>query len=645
LYKTKRDTVTKPSTVSGKRTAPNSKEGPPPSSLSNRYNQYCIIMGINGSKAFVNQMLRSSVCGDDNGNDLFGDNLEDHAFRQMKENQDEEEEANKAHMLLSMAVHHWNVGRMKRREVLQGLLQNQRRRREQRRWLLQQQQLRKKRNRRPKYFVDPVSGLQRPLSPKLSFWWITYVLDPKPECRSWSKTFRNRFRMPYHSFIGLLHLIREDGNADYFRRWNLDTSSSAISRRVSPIELLLLGSLRYLGRGWTFDDLEEATHISRDVHRCFFHEFCRFGAQKLYPKYVQQPRTLLDLNACEKEYREAGFPGCIGSSDATHIPLERVSYRIRQSHLGYKMSSTARTYNLTVNHRRQILHSTTGHPGRWNDKTLVRFDSFMNDLQNGVFNKDLSFELKLQRPTVDGSVEDGNGQQEQQEQATTVATRTIHGAYVIVDNGYLDWSTTVPPIKKSNSRAEIRFSQWLESLRKDVECAFGILKGRWRVLKTGIRVHNTEAADNMWLTCCALHNMLLDVDGLSAGWQNGVPSHWELAGGNFDQNDIPESIRRLLSPDAIRTYDQSTCGYSCQQSNGNNSSETSDILADERGNCFALAPNAQVAVNDISLCHFRAMLVENLNVLFHEKKVVWPKRLATKSISRPRLVPTTMSPL
>jgi hypothetical protein len=50
-------------------------------------------------------------------------------------------------------------------------------------------------------------------------------------------------------------------------------------------------------------------------------------------------------------------------------------------------------------------------------------------------------------------------------------------------------------------------------------------------------------------------------------------------------------------------------------------------------------------VNDISLCHFRAMLVENLNVLFHEKKVLWPQRLATKSISRPRLVPTTMSPL
>ena len=69
--------------------------------------------------------------------------LEDHVFRQVKGNQNGEEEANKAHVLLSMAVHHWNVGRMKRIEVLQGLLQNQRRRQEQGRWILQRQQLRK----------------------------------------------------------------------------------------------------------------------------------------------------------------------------------------------------------------------------------------------------------------------------------------------------------------------------------------------------------------------------------------------------------------------------------------------------------------------------------------------------------------------
>ena len=201
---------------------------------------------------------------------------------------------------------------------------------------------------------------------------------------------------------------------------------------------------------------------------------------------------------------------------------------------------------MTVNHRRQILHSTTGHPGRWNDKTLIRFDSFMTDLHSGAFNNTMSFDLQ-------SKVTDQDGGEEQ-------TTRRINGAYVIVDNGYLDWSSTVPPIKNSNSRAELRFSQWLESLRKDVECTFGILKGRWRVLKTGIRLHNNESADNIWLTCCTLHNMLLEVDGLSAGWKSGVPSHWELEGGQFDLEDVPDAIRRLLSPDVIRTYDQSTCG-------------------------------------------------------------------------------------
>jgi hypothetical protein len=442
--------------------------------------------------------------------------------------------------------------------------------------------------------------------------------------------------MPYHSFIKILNMMREDDNDVYFRRWKSvtqqeeDQESNACQqvppRKVSPIELLLLGTLRYLGRGWTFDDLEESTFISRDVHRCFFHYYCAFGAQKLYPLNIKMPNTLQDLRACEKEYRDAGFPGCIGSTDATHIPLERVSCGIRQGHLGYKMSCTARTYNLTVNHRRQILHSTTGHPGRWNDKTLIRFDSFMTELQKGALNSTMSFELRKQHSVI------------AEGEAAPPATTTIKGAYVIVDNGYLDWSTTVPPMKNTCNRSEIRFSQWLESLRKDVECTFGILKGRWRVLKSGIRVHNTESADNMWLTCCAMHNMLLDVDGLSVGWQNGVPSHWELQSGQFQDDDIPDAIRRLLSTEqVIRTYDRSSCGRR------HNPASTAPFRNEEVDNGQRsilnqriIAEGEAVAVNELPLSQFRAMLIDNFNVLFHEQKIAWPKRLTG---SMPRHVP------
>ena len=52
------------------------------------------------------------------------------------------------------------------------------------------------------------------------------------------------------------------------------------------------------------------------------------------------------------------------------------------------------------------------------------------------------------------------------------------GVYVIVNNGYLRWLCTMPPFTITSDMDEICWSKWLESMRKDVECTFGILKGR-----------------------------------------------------------------------------------------------------------------------------------------------------------------------
>ena len=76
------------------------------------------------------------------------------------------------------------------------------------------------------------------------------------------------------------------------------------------------------------------------------------------------PTTIDDVCNQNYEFAMAGLSGAIGSMDATHVILERLSSSRRQSHLDHKLNGTARSYNLVVNDRRRILGTTDGHPAR-----------------------------------------------------------------------------------------------------------------------------------------------------------------------------------------------------------------------------------------------------------------------------------------
>ena len=130
------------------------------------------------------------------------------------------------------------------------------------------------------------------------------------------------------------------------------------------------------------------------------------------------PKTYEEAKTHITEMSIAGFPGCFGSTDATHIPMEGCANRLRQTHSGFKLPYPSRTYNLTANHRRYILHTASGHPARWNDKTLQRFDTLMVGIQSGELLQDVQF--KLYDTNVTGEV----------------IKVKYKGGWVIVDNGY-----------------------------------------------------------------------------------------------------------------------------------------------------------------------------------------------------------------
>jgi DDE superfamily endonuclease len=391
--------------------------------------------------------------------------------------------------------------------------------------------------------------------------------------------------------------ISHSSNLAQFQRWQRRDATNVPS---APLPLLLLGALRILGRSWTFCDVQESTGISRENVRQFFHVFIKWGGSDLYAEYVKYPTNAAEAALQSSDYEKAGFHGCIGSTDATHILCERIPVAVSNLHRAYKLPGPARTYNLTCDHRRRILYSTTGHPARYNDKSLIRYDQFANKLKNGEIFEDRVFELQYR-------LADGN-----------IGKRKFCGAWLLVDNGYLDWSITIPPVKCSTSHIERAFSEMLESLRKDVECCFGALKGRWRYLKTGIRLQSVERMDDVWCTCCALHNLLLDVDGQTNDWGSVdmLDAEEELGQGQDEYNDIPFALRRLRRRQQL--IEQQEMPVSAA---GRAEPNAALVVIGENGTDSEI--DIVYNVRDVAFESFRRLLVAHFIICGEQGKVKW----------------------
>jgi hypothetical protein len=271
-------------------------------------------------------------------------------------------------------------------------------------------------------------------------------------------------------------------------------------------------------------------------------------------------------------------------------------------------SLTTRAFQITVNHRRQILSTTLGLPGRWNDKTVVRFDGLLTSIHNGKLYQDVKFNLL----NAAGEITEWCG------------------VWILVDGGYLPWSCTLCPLKETESVKAARWSKWAESMRKDVECTFGILKGRWRILKTGIRIQNLTTVDNIWFTCCALHNLLLHADGLHERWREGVPSLYEGDFGYHEYSMVERHVplvfaRANAGGRDIRRYD-ATC----------NIQRTAAVYYDEEEENLEVNNNNEgrnlFRVNSTNNIQFRNAVIEHFHYLWLRNEVAWPSRTGNVSM-------------
>ena len=182
-------------------------------------------------------------------------------------------------------------------------------------------------------------------------------------------------------------------------------------------------------------------------------------------------------------------------------------------------------FQVVVSHDRQVLMVSDAFFGSYNDKMIVKNVKETLEMINGKY-ENVTFTLY-----------DENGQ-----------PIYCRGAYLIADAGFLQIACLVDPTRDSWDFQTIRWCEFLESIRKDVECFFGIVKGRFRYLQNHVNNHSFQVIDAAFKTCCILHNIILEFDANCHSemmlWEDDVLSDVDVLN---PQNEalIDEALQRL----------------------------------------------------------------------------------------------------
>ena len=87
--------------------------------------------------------------------------------------------------------------------------------------------------------------------------------------------------------------------------------------------------------------------------------------------------------------------------------------------------------------------------------------------------------------------------------------RQFERGYYLTDGIYPQWSCFVKTFNQPRDEKQAFFKQRQESARKDIERAFGVLQGRWRIINQPARAWTVNKLRRIMYTCIILHNMIL----------------------------------------------------------------------------------------------------------------------------------------
>ncbi|XP_024013999.1 uncharacterized protein LOC112088076 [Eutrema salsugineum] len=200
-----------------------------------------------------------------------------------------------------------------------------------------------------------------------------------------------------------------------------------------------------------------------------------FGEEYLRRPTPDDLQWLLDVG------ENCGFPGMIGSIDCMHwewkiCPTAWKGQYTRGSGKPTIVLEAVALYDLW------IWHAFFGPPGTLNDINVLDRSPVFDDVLQG------------RAPKVSYGV---NGRQ-------------YRLAYYLTDGIYLKWAAFVQSIPSPQGEKAKAFAKRQESVRKDVERAFGVLQVRFAIIKNPALFWDKEKIGKIMRACIILHNMIVE---------------------------------------------------------------------------------------------------------------------------------------
>ena len=244
-----------------------------------------------------------------------------------------------------------------------------------------------------------------------------------------------------------------------------------------------------LATGCDYRTLRELFGMGRSTVCESFQEFITAVVLSLKDRYLRRPSEEEFINIMQG-YRDVwGFPQCCGAIDGTHIPIvgpkeHKNDYYNRKG--WYSMICQA-----ICDHRYRFWDIEVGWPGKVHDARVFANSAIFRDGDQGTLFPD--------RPEQFGN--------------------TNVPPFIIGDPAYplLSWLMKGYPEGPGTPDDQRHFNYRLSRARMTIECAFGRLKSRWRILRKQIE-NETALVPNIVVACCILHNIceargeVIDID-------------------------------------------------------------------------------------------------------------------------------------